>query len=130
MKRKVPMPLAMYALFLLMGAPRELRRGLVEDTKTWLVVFDLSQAAFMLFLANGMFRLWRFARIAAIVYCWCFFIAFAAALLAWCVSPYSMSIPDTVLLAVGTALHVYIYIVLRRPEIRAIFHRPPSDAKP
>jgi hypothetical protein len=129
MKRKVPTPLLIYAFVLAMGAPRELRRGIVEDRNTWQVAFDYSHGIFMLVIAGGIFRLWRFARIAAMVYCCFFFIAFAATLLLWCVSPHSMSLPDIVLLAIVTAVQVYIYIVLRRPGIRAVFERPSANAK-
>jgi hypothetical protein len=129
MKRKLPLPLVLYPTLLSMGAVNGFREGFAPGATTPEIVWGLSRAAFMLAIAIGMFRLWPFARFAAIVYCWFVFAAFAVVLLAWCVSPNSMSVPDTVLLALNTALHVYIYIVLLRPATRALFDRSAGRVK-
>jgi hypothetical protein len=128
-KHKIPTPLHIYALLLFVGASRGLQRGLAPDASRSTIAFELVQGAFMMALAIGILRLWRVAWIAAIIYCWLFFIVFAVVLLSWCVSPQSMSLVGTLVLTGATALHVYIYIVLRRAEIRGIFYRPAVDVK-
>jgi hypothetical protein len=129
-KRKFPPPiLAIYAVLLSTAALNPFRRALAPGASTPEIVFNMSEAAFMMILGIGILRLWRVAWIAAIVYCWLFFIVLAVVLFCWCVFSHSMSLLGTALLAAATAFHVYVYIVLRRDEIRALFRRTPGDAK-
>src|ERR1044072_135992 len=84
-------------------------------------VYDLGYTAFMLWLGVGILRLWRGARIAALVFCWFTFTVVGLILVSWCFWPQAFNVFKFATIIGAGVLNSWFYCVFRRKDVLALF---------
>ena len=123
--RNIPFPLKLYVALAFLAAAGALWRSvalLLRHGSITVIAWELLWVAFEIALGIGIVRLRPAARVAAIICCWFVFILFAIVLVCWCIWPQTVSLAVVAVVGAATALNLYFYMVLRRTDIRAMFH--------
>jgi hypothetical protein len=128
---KLPLALKLYATLTFVSAAVGLghaafmvfRQGSVGTRS---LLFELGLAAFQVCLGIGILRRRPAWRIVTLVCCWFIFVVFVTVLLSWCLSPDLVSWPVLAAATAALALNVWVYLVLWRPDVRALFRERPD----
>jgi hypothetical protein len=123
--RNLPTPIKIYVALTFLSALAGFWRifALVaHGTSVSRAAWELIWAVFEVTLGIGLIRFRPWARVIALICCWLVFTVFGIVLLCWCIWPHSVSVAVFAVVAAAAALNLYFYAVLRRTNIRAMFH--------